>query len=209
MKPPVPPSDWDSFAGEPSRHRDRHDRPIPGAGVLGMRIFLVSLGVLFLASIAGYLAVRMNAPEWRPEGSPGLPISLWLSTAVIITASVSIHRALTAARRGRQLELQRMLRTTLIIGGVFVVLQLLNWIQLLARGLGARSSLYAFTFYTLTALHWLHVIGGMVPLWLVSRRATRGAYGPDHHPGVLYCAMYWHFLDVVWIVLFGVLLVGA
>jgi cytochrome c oxidase subunit 3 len=174
-----------------------------------MWIFLVSLGVLFLATIAGYLAVRVSAPEWRPEGSPGLPISLWLSTVVILAASFTMHRALAAARRGRQGELQRMLRASLLIGGSFATLQLVNWIQLLTGGLGAQSSLYAYTFYFLTALHWLHVIGGMVPLWVVSRRANRGAYGPDHYPGVLYCAMYWHFLDIVWIVLFVVLLVGA
>ena len=102
-----------------------------------------------------------------------------------------------------------MLRATLIIGGLFVALQLANWIQLLSGGLAAQSSLYAYTFYILTALHWLHVIGGMVPLWIVSGRAARGAYGPGHYPGVLYCTMYWHFLDIVWIVLFVVLMVGA
>ncbi|MFH0982206.1 MAG: cytochrome c oxidase subunit 3 [Planctomycetota bacterium] len=69
----------------------------------------------------------------------------------------------------------------------------------------ASTGMYMFSFYLLTGLHGAHVIGGLVPLTVVTTKAFRGRYTRDYYPGVKYVAMYWHFLDVVWLVMFVVI----
>jgi cytochrome c oxidase subunit 3 len=196
-----------SETGDP---RSAREGTIPGAGVLGMWILLAALGVLFAASIAGYLVVRLRAPEWPPPGMPRLPRGLWITTLVIVACSVTIGRAVASIRLGRTGNTARWLQTTLGLGLVFLAAQAINWWALVTAHVTAQTkNLYAFTFYMLTGLHAAHVIGGLILLGVVIVRARRGRYGSDHHDGVTYAAMYWHFLDVVWVVLFGVLLIFA
>jgi len=183
---------------------------IPGAGVLGMAVFLAALGVLFAASVAGYLVVRLRAPAWPPPGMPRLLSGLWVATAAIVAASVSIQQALATMRLGQTRTSVRWLRATVALGTLFLVVQAINWWGLVTADFGLRTrNLYAFTFYMLTGLHAVHVVGGLLPLVIVTSRAARGRYGSGWHPGVSYCAMYWHFLDGVWIVLFTVLVLFA
>ena len=92
---------------------------------------------------------------------------------------------------------------------MFLVLQTLNWLELVSQNLTAASNLYGFTFYVLTALHAGHVIGGLIPLWIVMRRAFAGRYSSFFYGGVKHVGMYWHFLDVVWVIIFVVLMVGS
>jgi cytochrome c oxidase subunit 3 len=171
-----------------------------------MKLFLVSLGVLFAASLAAYALVRWQAPAWPPPDAPALPAGLWFSTLLIIVASVTIQRALTAARRDRRGALVRDLALTAAIGLAFLILQGFNWLALYRRIAAAplppTARLFPFTFYMLTALHALHVLGGLVHLEIVLVRARRGRYTARHHAGVEYAAMYWHFLDAVWIIMF-------
>ncbi len=176
----------------------------------GMTLFLVAIGMLFLASIVGYLAVRMRAPTWPPEGSPRLPGGLWISTLLLLLSGLTMHRALGSARAGRSRALVRWLAGTTLLGAAFLVSQVLNWVHLLrVENLPAQSNLYAFTFYLLTGLHGIHVVGGLVPMALAARRAGQGRYTPDHHGGVVLLSMYWHFLDAVWLVLFAVLMTAG
>jgi heme/copper-type cytochrome/quinol oxidase subunit 3 len=173
-----------------------------------MWIFLLSLSVLFLASIVGVLVVRLRADEWRPAGAPSYPATLWLSTFLLLLSSVTAHRGLQAVRADRQRALRQSLAATLALGVAFLMLQGVNWVQLVLSGVTARSGLFAFSFYLLTALHALHVIAGLVPLSIVFGRARRGFYHAESLAGVRYVAMYWHFLDAVWIVLFALLLLS-
>ena len=177
------------------------------AGTLGMAIFLASLTVLFLASMVGYLVVRLRAETWPPAGMPRLPSSLWLSTCAIVTSSFTIQSALKNVRRNHQTALCRALLLTTILGFLFLVVQTINWYGLLAIEMTMGVNLYAFTFYMLTGLHAVHVIGGLIPLVVVTTKAFRGYYTPTHHNGVLHCTMYWHFLDAVWLTMFILLLV--
>jgi cytochrome c oxidase subunit 3 len=194
-------------SGDPRAGRDG---TIPGAGILGMTIFLAALAVLFAASIAGYLIVRLRATTWPPEGMPRLPHGLWLSTLILIGCSVAISRALAAVRIGQTTRATRWLCATFALGVAFLVSQSVSWYGLVMANMTATTkNLYAFTFYMLTGLHAAHVIGGLILLGIVAAKARRGRYGSGYHPGVLYAAMYWHFLDVVWVVLFGILLVFA
>lgn len=177
------------------------------AGRLGVRLFLASLSVLFAASIVGYLAVRLRAEQWPPPGMPPLPAGLWVSTLVILLCSGTIHGAVTAVRRDCAPHTRLWLVLTLALGSLFLVLQGWNWWQMVAARMpvGTRN-LYAFTFYTLTGLHAVHVVGGLVFLGAVTHQSFRRVPSRAH---VQYCASYWHFLDVVWLILFVVLVVGG
>ena len=190
--------------------RSGREGEIPGAGVLGMWIFLAALSVLFLASIAGYLIVRTKAAAWPPPGMPRLPSGLWLATALLLTGSVRVHLALTRMRLGQRTAAVRWLVATLSLAIAFLLVQTWNWWDLIAARMTATTkNLYAFTFFMLTGLHAAHVIGGVILLAVVTARAAKGRYGSGRHNGVTYAAMYWHFLDVVWIVLFAVLVLFA
>ena len=189
--------------------RQAREGEVPGAGVLGMWIFLATLTVLFLAAIAGYLVVRLKATAWPPPGMPRLPAGLWLATVVLVAGSVTIHRAQRAIRRGNLRTSTRWLATTLALGVAFVAVQSWNWWGLIRVRLTAASNLYAFTFFMLTGLHAAHVVGGIALLAIVWWRSSRGRYGCGHHPGITYAAMYWHFLDAIWLLLFAVLVVFA
>ena len=175
-----------------------------------MVVFLAALAVLFLASIVGYLLVRLQAKDWPPPGMPRLPSGLWAATIAIVACSATVHRALKSVRLGQTTAAVRWLQATLVLGVVFLSVQAFNWWRLIALDIGLKTkNLYAFTFYMLTGLHAAHVVGGLVLLGVVTWRAARGRYGSGHHPGVTYAAMYWHFLDAVWLVLFAVLVVFA
>lgn len=191
--------------GDPRKVREGH---LPGAGILGMRIFLATLGMLFVASLFGYVIIRTRAPEWPPAGMPPLPPGLWVATAVIVACSATIHLALASIRLGQTSKASRWLAATFVLGIVFLVLQAFNWAALVGANVTATTkNLYAFTFYMLTGLHAAHVVGGLIPLGIVLARTVRGKYGSGWHAGIRYCAMYWHFLDAVWIVLFAVLVI--
>jgi cytochrome c oxidase subunit 3 len=175
-----------------------------------MWIFLAALSVLFLASIAGYLIVRMKAAAWPPPGMPRLPHGLWVATALLLAGSVTVHLALTRIRLGQRTAAVRWLVATLALAVSFLLVQAWNWWDLIAARMTATTkNLYAFTFFMLTGLHAAHVIGGVILLAVVTLRAARGRYGSGRHGGLTYAAMYWHYLDVVWIVLFAVLVVFA
>ena len=174
-----------------------------------MWVFLAALTVLFVASIVGYLVVRLRATDWPPPGLPRLPAGLWFATVVLIAGSVTIHRALRAIRSGERAASTRWLAITTALALTFLAAQAWNWWGLIRLNLTAASNLYAFTFFMLTGLHAAHVVGGVVLMAIVLARSVRGRYGRDDHAGVTYAAMYWHFLDAIWVVLFAVMVVFA
>jgi heme/copper-type cytochrome/quinol oxidase subunit 3 len=189
--------------------REGREGTIPGAGVLGMWLFLATLTVLFLAAIVGYLVVRLKAPDWPPKGMPRLPGGLWFATGLLLGASVAVQRALRSIKAEARVACTRWLAATWGLGLAFLAVQSWNWSGLIRLHLMAASNLYAFTFFMLTGLHAAHVIGGVALLSVVWSRSARGRYDSGHHPGVTYAAMYWHFLDAIWLVLFAVLVVFA
>jgi cytochrome c oxidase subunit 3 len=174
-----------------------------------MRILVLALSMLFAASIIGYLVVRSRATAWPPPGMPRLPSTLWISTLILLVSSATMQFAVRAARAGRQTGLRWGMLLTTLLGVAFLISQTLNWFALVAVNLTARTNLYGFTFFVLTGLHAAHVIGGIIPLAVVSTRAWRGRYSAEFHPGVEYCKIYWHFLDVVWLVMFTILVIAA
>jgi cytochrome c oxidase subunit 3 len=182
----------------------------------GMVLFLISLGVLFAATVLAFAVVRVQLDRdglW-PDDLPALPAALWASTVLLLASGVTMHAALRSARAGDAARLRRRLHATTALGVAFLVVQVGCW-WLWHRSVagydessdGFRLALTAF--YVLSGIHALHVVGGIAGLLFTSSRAVLGRYTAEHHTGVRACAMYWHFLDVVWIVLFALLLVGG
>jgi heme/copper-type cytochrome/quinol oxidase subunit 3 len=199
---------------EPALARSRKERPprerrppVPGASRLAMKLFLLSLAVLFLASLVAAVVVRGRAAAWPPAGAPALPRLLWLSTLLLVGCSVAVHLAVTAIRGGSQRRLLRWLGVAAGLGLAFLACQTVAWLAFYdPQRFGA--DLYGFTFFMLTGLHAAHVLGGLVALGIAIVLARRGAFTWAHYDGVRNVALYWHFLDGVWLVLFGFLLAG-
>lgn len=180
--------------------------PPHGAGWLILGLFLASLGVGFGAILAFYFLMRAQADVWPPPGTPALPPALWLSTAILLASSGTMHRAVLSLRRACLGPFRAWLLATCALAIAFLISQVANWFLAVAAQLPPGRNMYATTFYLMTGLHGLHVLGGLVPLGWVTHRAFRGAYTPERFQGLKYCAVYWHFVDVVWLVMFGILL---
>lgn len=181
----------------------RSDEEKSRAFRMGVRLFVASLGTLIGASLVAYAVVRLSAPEWPPPGVPGPPAGLWISTVLILLASVSVERALRAIRRNARsaLKLGLVLTFALLLG--FLVSQVMNGLVLMERtGELAKKNLFAFTFFMLTALHALHLLGGFLPLALTTKHAFAERYDREHHDGVWAVAFYLHFLDAAWVAMF-------
>lgn len=184
------------------------------AGRMGMWLLLASLGTLFAATILGYWILRYQA-SGQLEAAPPLPAGLWLSTLILIVSSGTMHLALLSVRHNNQLGLKLSILASFLLGALFLGSQVLCWQTLIAQheavwdALADLPRFMIASFYVLTALHAAHVIGGLIPMFVVLCRSLAGKYDATHHAGVYLCGMYWHFLDIVWIVLFLTLLLGS
>jgi cytochrome c oxidase subunit 3 len=169
---------------------------------LAVVVFFASLTVLFAASIVAYAVTRAQNETWRTVEMPPLPKGLIGSTLLLVGVTASAHAALRAVRRNRSESLLRALLMTFAFALAFLGGQALNWRAMEAAQLAPGvKTLYAFTFYMLTGLHALHVLGGFVPLAIVIARARRREYSSSRYEGVRFCVQYWDFLGVVWLVL--------
>ena len=181
----------------------------PGRGVLdvdpakiGLLSFIAVVTSLFALFLSAYM-MRMQLGDWRPLAEPNL---LWLNTALLVLASVAFQTTWSAAKRDQA----PTVKVGLIVGGACTILfllgQLMAWRQLIAGGYFMTSNpAYAF-FYLLTALHGLHLLGGM---WVWARTTLRlfsGAEAQRVRLSVELCTVYWHYLLLVWIGLFALLL---
>lgn len=181
----------------------------PGRGVInvdpakvGLLSFIAVATSLFALFLSAYL-MRMQLGDWRPVDEPNL---LWLNTVVLVLASVAFQSTRSAARRGQPLTV----KIGLLVGGACTVLflfgQLMAWQQLNASGFFMTGNPANSFFYLLTALHGLHLLGGM---WVWGRTTLRMLTGADAESvrlSVELCTVYWHYLLLVWIGLFALLL---
>jgi cytochrome c oxidase subunit 3 len=172
-----------------------------------MWLLLASLGMLFGASLVGFLVLRLRAEQWPPAGTPPLPGGLWVSTGLLIVLSLALVMAVRAARAGRTSVLDRMLGVSVLLAVAFLVAQISNWMRMAAHSVLPDQSLFVWFFYLLTILHAAHVLFGLVPLLLVTVRARAGRYTADDSETIHLVGMYWHFLLVTWVAIIVVLLI--
>jgi cytochrome c oxidase subunit 3 len=182
---------------------------LPGTGVssvpvakVGVGVLLASLGALFALFISAYV-MRMGLADWRPVPKPTL---LWINTGVLMLSSAALQWTRSAADRH---DLGSVRTGVLAAAGAalaFVAGQLLAWQQLAGSGYFVASGPASSFFYLITGLHGLHLLGGLVALGFVTARAWRGADPGRLQLSLELCSMYWDFLLLIWLVLFGLLL---
>ncbi|GBC93687.1 putative cytochrome c oxidase subunit 3 [bacterium HR15] len=164
----------------------------------GVRLFLVAVTMMFGALAMVYL-LRLPA---RADFPFELPRISWLSTAVILISSFSMQSALHAARRGHSAGLRHGLLLTFALGWLFLGLQLMSWFALKQS---VSASIFSGLFYLFTGLHGLHLLGGLVFLGYLLYGAMRHAYRLDNLLLLEMGALYWHFLDALWVALFALM----
>jgi cytochrome c oxidase subunit III len=171
------------------------------AAKIGLGVFLAVAGALFTLIISAY-SMRENLADWRALPVPKL---LWFNTGVLVLSSIALQWAHSAARRD---DLEGVI-VGLLAGGVsaviFLVGQLLAWQQLIVAGYVVASNPANSFFYLITAVHGLHLTGGLVALGRTTAGVWRGAKMTQVRLSVELCAIYWHFLLLVWLVLLGLL----
>jgi heme/copper-type cytochrome/quinol oxidase subunit 3 len=191
---------------------------------LGMWIFLLSEVMFFTGLIGAYIILRFAGPD--QFANPGVVLNVPLTAAntfLLICSSVTMVKAFAEIEQGNQAGLKRYLVLTAIIGMMFVGVQVYEYIQLAHEGFipladlyaahGRHAAeggavvggpLYASTFYTMTGFHGTHVSIGVACLWFTVFKAYRGGYTKNNYGGVEIMGLYWHFVDLVWIILFTI-----
>jgi cytochrome c oxidase subunit III len=174
----------------------------PDLRIFGLAMFLISESMLFLGLFVAYLTFRAVSPVWPPAGTPELELALPMAnTVVLISSSLVIHQADAAIKKNDVAGLRRWFALTAAMGILFLCGQVYEYMHL---EFALRTNLFASTFYVLTGFHGLHVTVGVLLILAVLWRSIKNPthYSSAHHFGVEAAELYWHFVDVVWIVLF-------
>jgi cytochrome c oxidase subunit III len=203
-------------------------QPSPGSGLgiynlkLGMWIFLLSEVMFFASLIGAYIILRFANPDAFAEPGQVLNVPLTgVNTFILICSSVTMVKAFAAIENGDQKMLRIWLLSTAILGAIFVGIQAIEYTVLAHEGFVPTAAnyaahgraegeavlggpLYGATFYTMTGFHGLHVTIGVLCLLFVTARAFMGKYTQTSHGGVEIVGLYWHFVDLVWIILFTI-----
>ena len=176
--------------------------------ILGMLLFITSEVMFFAGLFAAYFNVRANAPQWPPiEFHDKLHILPFVgpATVLLIISSFTCQVGVWAIRRNDRRGLTRAIAITVILGATFLVMQAIDYATLYSDGVRLDAGTFGTTYYTLTGFHGAHVLGGVLMLSVVLYRSMSGQFSSRHHDMVEAASMYWHFVDVVWILLFSTL----
>jgi len=183
---------------------ERYESPLtPGWGKLMMWVFLISDAMSFAGLLAAYGTVRLASAEW-PVPSEVLDVPLTaVNTFILICSSVTMVKALSAIRHGNRAGMLKWLGGTMLGGLTFLGIQAWEWTHLIVHeGLSIKTSLFGATFFILTGFHGCHVLSGVIYLFCIFLRGSQGAYTAGHHSPVEIVGLYWHFVDLIWILVF-------
>jgi cytochrome c oxidase subunit 3 len=180
--------------------------------VLGMLLFITSEVMFFAGLFAAYFSVRANATQWPPiNPETEAPFHLAIlplvgpATVLLILSSFTCQFAVWAIRRDDRTAYLRNIAVTFVIGAVFLIMQAADYLLLAEEGITLSSGTFGTTYFTLTGFHGAHVFGGVIMLGVVLYRGMAGQFSARHHDAVEAASLYWHFVDVVWILLFSLL----
>jgi cytochrome c oxidase subunit 3 len=171
------------------------------AQLLGVLLFIISEAMLFGSFFTAYFFVRVvqNSP-WPPDPFD-FPVAVAsMNTAILVSSSFTVHYALHSIKRGNRRGLQVGLATTFLLGAMFLFTQVNEYFK---AGFSISDGAFASVFYGLTGLHGAHVFVGLTLLAIMNVRAARGHFTPDAHMGVECAGIYWHFVDVMWIIVWS------
>jgi heme/copper-type cytochrome/quinol oxidase subunit 3 len=171
-------------------------------GKLGMWNFLAADAMSFGGLLAGYGALRYGDPNW-PVPSSILGIQLTAAmTFLLVCSSVTMVEALAGFRAGNQAKLRKFLLMTIAGGVLFLSCQAYEWTHLIEHGQSITKNNFGATFFILTGFHGMHVFSGVVYLSVLLVRALMGKYQDPHNNEIEIGALYWHFVDLIWILVF-------
>ena len=188
-------------------HADHHHGPIEAnrssrieAPTLGIALFIISEVMIFGAFFTAYFFIRIvNHNPWPAHGTTLPEAVAGINTAVLVSSSLTVHWSLTSIKNGNRFGMQAGILSTFLLGLTFLFVQLNEYVHI---GFSPRDSGQATVFYSLTGLHGAHVFIGLCILLVVTIRAFRGHYSAENHRGLEVPGIYWHFVDVMWIVVY-------
>jgi cytochrome c oxidase subunit 3 len=191
-------------AHAPAAPAARRVDPMP-ASLLGVILFVASECVFFAALFGAYFTIRAGVTPWPPQGiAEGLkawPIPA-IATSLLLLSSVTMQFSIWAIRRGDRATMLRFLKLTLLLGAIFLGMQGYDYATL---GFSIHDTVFGTTFFTMTGFHGAHVAGGLVFIYLMLARGWSGQLTREDHTGLEAAAVYWHFVDIVWVGLFSTL----
>ena len=180
----------------PAAHRSSRVEP----QLLGMLLFIISEVMVFGAFFTAYFFIRVaQGNPWPAQGTK-LPVEVaGVNTAILVSSSFTMHWAQTAIKKGNRFALKAGMLTTFALGATFLFVQINEYANI---GFAPQDHAQQTIFYSLTGLHGAHVFIGLCLLLFVNIRAFRGHYTPEEHRGVEVPGIYWHFVDIMWIIVY-------
>jgi cytochrome c oxidase subunit III len=194
-----------------------------GNPVLGMLLFITSEVMFFAGLFAAYFSIRAafvdtdGVHRWPPQQFADIlnPFQLQTesgalnlilpATIILVISSFTCQYAVWAIRKDNRTSFLRNMAVTVVLGITFLLLQMYDYTVLFHEGLSMGSTTFGTTYFTLTGFHGAHVFGGVLMLSVVLYRGMAGQFSAKHHDMVEATSLYWHFVDVVWILLFSIL----
>jgi len=182
--------------GPPAAHRSSRVEP----QLLGMLLFIISEVMVFGAFFTAYFFIRVvQGDEWPAAGTELPKLVAGVNTCILLSSSVTMHWALESAKSGNRFGLKAGIFTTFGLGLTFLFIQINEYVHI---GFSPQDSAQGSVFYGLTGLHGAHVAVGLTLLAFTTIRSFRGHFSPEEHRGVEVPGIYWHFVDIMWIVVF-------
>ncbi len=176
------------------------------ASLMGLVILLVATGIVFAGLVTAFVARRLMGDDWLPMHKPAI---LWLNTGILIASSVALDLARRALKARRRMAFNRWWTTATCLGFAFLGGQAIAWGQLRAAGIYVATNPSSSFFYVLTAVHAIHLMGGITALIWVDVQALRLRLGPAKRTAIDVSAVFWHFLDALWIFLMAIFYLWA
>ena len=176
--------------------------------ILGMLLFITSEVMFFSGLFAAYFSTRAANAPWPPDVFKDIlnPLGpIIFATIILIASSFTCQFAVWSIRRGDRKGFVRNISITFVLGIVFLIMQVYDYSILFSEGMTLGSGPFGTTYFTLTGFHGAHVFGGVLMLGVILYRGMAGQFSAKHHDAVEAVSLYWHFVDVVWILLFSIL----
>jgi len=198
---------YDPAVDAPAHHHPVYDYdsgPPVERGKFAIWLFLATEVMFFSGLIGAYIVLRTATKSW-PDPQERLAVDITaLNTFFLITSSWTMVQAVFAAKKGNKNSLLMWLALTILIGSVFVGIQAYEYHELIQEGAIPRVDIFWSTFYAMTDFHGSHVVIGVIWLICVWFAALRGKYTAKNNLGVELAGLYWHFVDLVWVLLFTI-----
>jgi cytochrome c oxidase subunit III len=187
-------------------HGDHHGPPTANRSsrvdpqLLGMLLFIISEVMVFGAFFTAYFFIRaVNGDAWPAHGTHLPVVPTLFNTLILVSSSFTMHWAQTGIKNNNRFALKAGILTTFLLGCTFLFLQVNEYANI---GFAPQDHAQQTIFYALTGLHGAHVFIGLTLLLFATIRSFRGHFTPEEHRGIEVPGIYWHFVDIMWIIVY-------